>query len=405
MIECAILAVGEELLEGTVADTNSSFIAKILSANGFSPRLISVLPDDISVIVDTIRTTMQNYSIVITTGGLGPTFDDLTAASVAEACNVPLIYYSVVAEHIEKRLARLGVKINENHLRQAELPAESILFPNVNGTAYGFGVRFGNSVVISMPGVPGEMRTMFCETVLPFILKEAKPKTVYRVDLRFANIPESDVDTVIRNVGVSDDVRCIINAIHGEVIVKIRSDNQATAKYLADTLQRELAQNFIGTDGESPAMVLVKCLHDMQLTLSVAESCTGGLLGGAITAVPGSSSVFQGGVIAYANNIKANQLGVQEDVIRKHGAVSKECAIAMAESVAKLMNTDCAISVTGIAGPDGGTPEKPVGTVYICAKAGEKSVCRGFTFGGEREDVRKRAVTTAVIMLLMLVKE
>ncbi|MDR2884264.1 MAG: CinA family nicotinamide mononucleotide deamidase-related protein [Deferribacteraceae bacterium] len=405
MVECAILAIGEELLEGSITDTNSAFIAKTLSMSDFSPRLITVLPDDPTPMTEQIRSAMQRYNIVITTGGLGPTFDDLTAACVATACDVHLKFYPEVAAHVEKRLARFNIKVNENQLRQAHLPEESVLFHNENGTAYGFGVHYGRGFVASMPGVPAEMRPMFKDLILPYLIENYKPTAVYRVDLRFINIPEPDVDEVIRKMGVPSDVRCIINVSGGEVIVRIRSNNIPVAKNMADTLRRELDGSFIGTDEESPASVLVSMMAKRNLTLSVAESCTGGLLGGEITSVSGASSVFHGGVMAYDNSVKVNQLNVPESVLESYGAVSEECAKAMADGVATLIGTDCAISVTGIAGPDGGTADKPVGTVWIGVKVKDKVLTKQFLFGGVRGDIRKRAVNSAINMIIPNLKD
>ncbi len=404
MIPCVIFGIGAELLEGSVADTNSAFISKKLTAEGMSPQLIALLPDAKDAIAASIEAAMRQYPLVLTTGGLGPTFDDLTAEAVAHACGVRAVMFETVKEHITKRLTRLNVAVNDNHLRQALLPEGSVLFHNEHGTAYGFGVEAHGSIVISMPGVPYEMHAMFTGGVLPYLRDRFTLKAPFRIDLRFGNVAESDVDVVIRRLGIPDGVTCIINVSMGEVVVKIRDDGAHGGGQFAEKIKEELAYCYLGRNDEGPAVAAVKLLKEGGFTLSVAESCTGGLLGAAVTSVAGASDVFVGGVISYDNKVKSGQLGVPEEILRKYGAVSEECARAMAGGIKKLLLTDCAISVTGIAGPSGGTAEKPVGTVYIAVSCGETIECRRFLFSGGRDAVRERAVKSALAMLVKVVR-
>lgn len=403
MIECAVLAIGEELLEGSVIDTNSAFISRTLMDIGISPRIVRLVPDDLDEIAAVISDCMGKYPVVITTGGLGPTFDDLTIEAAAAACGVKTSLVEEVKDHVEKRLGGFGLLLTELQLKQAMLPEGAIPLPNPNGTAWGFAKEKGSSVVISMPGVPLEMRPMMKNHVIPYLQNRFNPHTPYKIDLRFCNLPEPTLDEAVRDTGIPQDVTCIINASMGEVILKVRSGDKSSGAAFAAKIKERFEANFFGYNDESPAVALVNRMKSLNFTVSVAESCTGGLLGAEITAVPGSSDVFYGGVISYANAVKTNMLNVPVDILNTAGAVSEECAIAMAEGVKALLKSDCAISITGIAGPGGGSEDKPVGTVYICVIHGDKKLVKRFTFGGERQDIRLRAVKTAVVMMLTLI--
>jgi nicotinamide-nucleotide amidase len=405
MNSCIILSIGAELLEGSVVDTNSAFISGKLSAQGIATKAIRMLPDDMADLTAGIKEAMSQSKLVLTTGGLGPTFDDLTAEAMAKACDKELVVYEEVHKHIVWRLGTLGVVANDGHLRQAKLPADAILFRNDNGTAYGFGVEHNGSLIIAMPGVPAEMKPMLMEQLMPFLAKRSPFHPPYRATLHFGNLPESDLDAYVLEIGIPSDVQCIINASSGEVLLKVRSQNYQAAEAFANKVKERFIKHYFGDDSQSPAEVLVSRLKEKGYTLAVAESCTGGLLGGAITAVNGSSQAFVGGVISYSNDVKINQLGVPKDIIDQYGAVSEECAIAMVNGVQKLMQTDCAISVTGIAGPDGGTAEKPVGTVWLALKNRDIIHTRKLLCSGGRDDVRTRSVKSAVITMIQLLNQ
>ena len=400
-MKCVILAIGEELLEGSVVDTNSSFIAQALSEAGFEPDVIKALPDEVERLVSEFRHFMELYPLVITTGGLGPTFDDLTMAAVAKACDTTVELNETALRHIEEQYQKLGLSLREEHRRQAFLPATALLLPNDRGTALGTIVCYNSSMIISFPGVPHEMRPMLLESVVPYIQEYFEVEApLYREDLHFANLPESNIDSVICEAGIPKGLRCIINASVGETVVRVRGDAKVPA--FTERLKNAYPEHYIYSGPESPARYLVRLLQERKLTVSAAESCTGGLLSGAITAVSGSSEVFPGAVVSYANEVKEAVLGVPRAVLDTHGAVSEACALAMAAGVKKLMKTDAALSITGIAGPGGGTDEKPVGTVYISCIFGEERLCRLFRFSGERDIVRERSVKIAIFMLIKM---
>ncbi|MEF3254089.1 MAG: CinA family nicotinamide mononucleotide deamidase-related protein, partial [Deferribacterales bacterium] len=330
-VTAAIFAIGTEIFLGSIVDTNSSYIAKRLSEAGVDVKLIRPLPDQLDFIVDVIKGAFDDYNIIITTGGLGPTFDDLTAEAVSKAAGMNTVFNETAYLHIEGLLKKRGVQIKESHKRQAYLPEKCELLPNNYGTAMGFIVEKNNSYSISLPGIPYEMKPMFEDYVLPFIRTRFNLPTVYMDDFRFSGLPESDVDEVIRDIGIPEDVETIINVSKGEIIVRLKSLSQESFEYFSAKIVEKLKRYYIGKGDESLEVVLVNMLKDRRLTISFAESCTGGLLSKKITDVSGSSKVFLGSIIAYSNDVKISMLGVNPDTINQYGAVSAEVAIEMAK--------------------------------------------------------------------------
>ncbi len=400
MIKAAIISIGNEILEGSIVDTNGNYIAKKLSKLGVTVTSIQAAPDNLNNLVEILQNTSKSNDIVLTTGGLGPTFDDITAEALAKAANIPLKINDKAFEHIKKALASRNVQMKENHIRQACLPENCILFPNEKGTAYGFGVEINDCLIASMPGIPYEMKHMLDFHILPFIENKFKIPKKYFEELRFAGLPESDLDEAINNVGIDKDVDCIINVSSGEIIVRLRSLNKNLLDATSEKIIKVLEKFFISKGNEAIENVLLRLLKENDLKLSVAESCTGGLIGEKITSVPGSSENFIGGIIVYSNEMKINLLDVDKDIIEKLGAVSEECAEKMAENACNIMNSDAAISVTGIAGPGGGTDDKPVGLVYIGICLNSETEVRKFYFRGDRKAIRERSAKTAMNLLI-----
>ena len=400
MINAAIISIGNEILEGSIVDTNGNYIAKALSLAGINVTSIQAAPDNLEKLVQVIQKTSVDNDVILTTGGLGPTFDDITAEALAKSANLPMELNDKAFEHIKKALASRKVQLKENHKRQAYLPKDCLLFPNEKGTAYGFGVELNNCIVISMPGIPYEMKHMFDYHVLPFIRNKFKIQRKYFEELRFAGLPESDLDEGINEAGLDEKIDCIINVSNGEIIVRLRSLYKDILEETSDKIINKLRKFFISKGNETIELTLFKLLKEKGMTLSVAESCTGGLMGEKITSIPGSSEVFKGGFITYSNDVKINQLKVDKEVIDKFGAVSKECAEQMALNISKILNTDVSISITGIAGPDGGTKEKPVGLVFIGVCIKGKVYVDKFRFRGDRDAVKQRSAKTAMNILI-----
>lgn len=401
---CAILAIGSELLEGSVTDTNSGFIGGALARVGIKPVFIRLVPDDRDMIINALKEAASLYPLVLTTGGLGPTFDDITAACLAEAAGVKLSLNDIAFAHMKARLETIGVPLRESHIRQAMLPDGCDIFQNNAGTAMGFGMALKSSYVISMPGVPHEMTLMFSEYVLPFIKNKYTVKNIIHRHLRFGLTPESEVDKAITEIGIPDGVECIINAGKSEIVVKLRSEKENELNSFADKLAALFPETFMGFDVSGPAEVLLSLLSEKKASVATAESCTGGLVGKLITDIPGASASYPGGLITYSNEAKIKMLNVRPETIKEHGAVSAETAAEMAEGVRRVFNSLYGISVTGVAGPDGGSAEKPVGTVFCAVSDGNKTITRKFSFRGDRESVRQRSANAALVMAFCFIK-
>lgn len=404
-VKCAIFAIGSELLEGSIVDTNSAWLGSRLTKAGFDVDQVRLIPDNREMIVSIFREAMSEYDVILTTGGLGPTFDDLTAETVAESVGVETEMNETAKDHMVNRLKSRNISIKDSHLRQAMLPKGCLLFPNNRGTAMGFCTEKGKSMIISMPGVPYEMYLMFEEHVLPFLLSRFEMKQRHSVDIRIGTLPESDVDDALREFGFPDGMECIINVAKGEIIVKLRGFDKSVIDSYADRVKDRFADKFIGFGTDNIAAVLLRLLKEKGLTLATAESCTGGLIGKELTDISGSSSVYMGGIIAYSNEVKMRILRVPENVLVQHGAVSEECAKAMAVGAANQLRTKCSVSVTGVAGPDGGTEEKPVGTVCIGYCVGNNVVTKKYLFPGDREAIRARTMKTALFELSEMVRK
>lgn len=404
-IKCTIFAIGNELLEGSIVDTNSSYIAKNLKKAGADIIRVSILKDSVEEIVRAFRQASVDSELILTTGGLGPTFDDLTAESCAKAFGLKLVLNEIALKHITEMLSSRGVNIKESHKRQAMLPEGCLIFENRVGTAHGFGVKTQGGYIISMPGIPYEMEYIFQNSVVDFIKNRFTLKQKFSVDMKFKGLPESDIDEVIRKINIPQDVECIINVSKGEIIVRLRSFNEKRFSEIKDKIKGELESFFFGEDDDTLESILFDMLCKKGLSFAAAESCTGGLLSGAFTSVPGSSKVFKGAVVVYSNKLKMHLLKVSPEILNTYGAVSSECAKSMVQGVLEYLNADFGISITGIAGPDGGTEEKPVGLVFIGIGNKKKQIVERYLFRGDRQAVRQRAVKTAFSMAIDFLKE
>lgn len=405
MIECSIYAIGQELLEGSIVDTNSSYIAKKLVREGFVVREIKVLPDNISSIMDALERGIKNNDFIITTGGLGPTFDDLTVDALSKFSGSELCLNEKILKELEEKMKRRGRDINEGHIKQVMLPRNSIVFNNIIGTAPGVGIEIGNKLIIALPGVPDEMKYIFNTEVLPYLGNKYNSRPIFTSDLYFINIGEAEVNRSIIESKIVDSVRTIINVSRGKIIVRLRSFNKERVLDAEKLLKKNLSKFYFGKDEDTLEEIFVKTLLNNNITISTAESCTGGLISGFLTNVPGASRVYKGGVIVYSNEAKIKFLGVSEELLQRYGAVSYEVAYQMAINVSKKFNTNMSIAATGIAGPSGGTKEKPVGLVYIGVCVNGGSEVFKHIFSGSRKDIRERSVNIALSHALDILKK
>jgi len=403
-----IVSVGTELLLGEITDTNASYMSQRLAEIGVDVHFRHTVGDNLQRIVSVVELALSRCDVVLLCGGLGPTQDDLTREAIAEVTGCPLRPDPAAEAHLREFFARRGLVPTPNNLKQATCPEGGRLLENTCGTAPGLLVEHEDKVLIAVPGPPPEMREMMQREVLPYLLSRAgKDAAIIRSRMiRLCDIGESslvaEIDDIIRN---QTDPTVAPYASPGEVKLRIatkaRSGQEATRKLdeMEATLRERLGDHVYGVDEESMEVAIGKALVERGATLAVAESCTGGLLASRVTDVPGSSRYFIGGVVAYSNEVKRDVLGVSAEVLEESGAVSEPCAKAMAEGVRALYQADYAVATTGIAGPGGGTEDKPVGLVFIAVGDERGTICGRHNWPGTREQFKQRVSQMALSML------
>lgn len=406
MLSAEIIAIGSELLTPEKTDTNSLWLTGQLNDIGIDVKLKTIVGDDGARLEETVRDAMRRSDIVITTGGLGPTEDDITRKFTAKALGRELVYHDDIEQHLRERFRKWGREMSEINKRQAYIIDGAKILPNPNGSAVGMYVEDDGKMLAILPGPPRENQPMFTEHVLPKLKAIAGEVYVKRRILRVSGMGESAVDEIAAPIYTKyPDVQTSILFNKSEVEIHIAAqagdakDAATTAGKLADELAAALGKAVFSTNGETMEEIVGIRLKERGETVSVAESCTGGLIGRRLTDVPGSSAYFMEGAITYSNETKIRTLNVASEIIENHGAVSAECAEAMAAGMRERAGTDHAISVTGIAGPDGGSDEKPVGTVFIgySGAKGVKSV--KIVLPGDRYLIRWRASQAALDFL------
>lgn len=404
-----ILAIGTELLLGQLVDTNTPFIAAQLAEHGIDVRATQTVGDNLERIATAIRQALARADGVISTGGLGPTVDDLTKEAVCAALGLGTETYEPALRQMEAMFASIGQPMRENNRKQAELPLNGRALANPNGTAPGF-IAFASDgkFVACMPGVPREMKPMFADYLLPFLREHlGSGEAIYTRVLHTIGIGESEIDHRIAELFRSSEnpkIAVLAHDYRADVKLTAKAGSRAAAEALIAPLQSEIEGRLggyvFGHDAASPASAVHALLQARGLRLAVAESCTGGRISAALTSVPGSSQSFAGAVVAYANSAKVALLGVDAATLERDGAVSEAVACEMARGARTRFEADVALATTGIAGPGGGTPEKPVGLVWIGIDAGAAGVhATRLQLRGEREAVAARATTVALGML------
>jgi nicotinamide-nucleotide amidase len=410
-----ILAAGSELLTPHRIDTNSLHLTAQLNELGIEVRAKAVIGDDRSDLKDWLDGALRRVDLVVTTGGLGPTDDDLTREAAAEALGLPLEENAEVLRAIEERFARRKMKMPSINRRQARVPRGAVWLPNPNGTAPGLWIEHGERVLVLLPGPPREMQAMFEASVVPRLAGRTAARRLRRRVIKTTGWPESQVDEVAAPIyGTWLDapvpIQTTILASPGQIELHLSAAGEDVAAIdgaldaAVGMIRRALGAIVFSVDGRSLEDVVGDALRERAARISVAESCTGGLLLGRLTSVPGSSAWVTGGVVAYDNAVKLAELNVPEELLAAHGAVSEPVAVAMAEGVRARLATEIGVGVTGIAGPSGGTPAKPVGTVVV-AVAGQSSKVRTFTFPGDRQMVRAQAAQAALNMVRRALEE
>lgn len=372
MLSAEIIAVGSELLTPTKTDTNGLWLTGKLNEIGIEVKLKTIVGDDRARLEETIRDALKRSDIVIATGGLGPTEDDITRPISAKAVGRELVYLNELEQDLRERFKKWGREMPEINKRQAFIIEGATVLPNPNGSAVGMLAEIGEKFFVILPGPPRENQPMFEDFVLPKLRETAGEIYVKRKILRVSGMGESAVDEAIAPIYTSYanvETSILFNKNEIEIHLSAQSDSESEAEKILDGLAAKIHEKLgiavFATNGEIMEEIIGELLLETGKTLSVAESCTGGLIGARLTDVPGASRYFTQGVVAYANEAKIETLNVASELIEKRGAVSAEVAEAMAEGMRRRAKTDYAVSVTGIAGPEGGSEEKPVGTVFV----------------------------------------
>ncbi len=405
-----IIAIGSELLTPFRQDTNSLFLTEKLNELGIDVVHKSVVGDDRAQLASVARIALARTDIVIFMGGLGPTEDDLTRESVAEAMRLPLRRDADIVAGLYARFAARRIKMTENNSKQADVITGAVVLPNNNGSAPGQWLEGHfegkKKVVILLPGPPVELKPMFMEQAYERLRAVAPPAVIATRVLKVALMPESECDARCAPIYKEHNgVQTTILAGPGDIQLHLKAraetaeEAQALVDVLAEELEDELEERVYSTGGESLEQIVGYYLQMRGATLAVAESCTGGLLAERITSVAGSSRYFLGGAVVYSNELKTAMADVPPLMIAEHGAVSKEVAIALAEGIRKKCKADIGVGVTGIAGPSGGTPEKPVGLMYIAVADGKKTDVVERKVPGSRDRVRFYATQQALDMV------
>jgi nicotinamide-nucleotide amidase len=404
---CEILSVGTEILMGNIINTNASFLAEECVKLGISCYNQQVVGDNADRLKAAFELALSRSDIVMVSGGLGPTEDDLTKETAADLFGLKLVEDEASKKVLEDFFARRNKVPTPNNYKQIMFPKESKILPNPNGTAPGVIMSKDGKHIILMPGPPVEMKPMFKDHVRPF-LESLSDGVIYSVTIKETGIGESSAEELIADlIDTQTNPTIATYAKTGEVHIRISAfaSDKKEARKLIEPVEKEIKKRFkphvFTTDEEvSLEEAMVKKLLKKKLTITCAESCTGGLLSGRLISVPGISEIYKAGFITYSNESKHKLLGVKKKTLKKYGAVSRECAYEMAFGAAAAAESDVAISVTGIAGPGGGTEEKPVGLVYIgCVVKGE-AVVKEYHFSGNREIVRTQTVTAALRLLM-----
>ncbi len=406
-MDIGILVIGNELTSGMTQDTNSSFIARELDAQGWRVSAVMVVGDDGKAIKGGLDYLLRISDALIVTGGLGPTEDDMTTAAVAGAFGLGLYTEDAVLRRLKGRFSRLNILWTENNAKQAVFPDGAGIIDNAVGTACGFFLERGDKPLAVIPGVPGEAQNMLTEGVIPlFREKLAYREYVAKRTIKIFGLTESRIDEALLHEDLEIPGVCVGSYPRFpeiRLVVTSRGENRHRVEenlgVVCERIEGTLHRHIFGYDNDTMEGIVAALLTDRGLTLSVAESCTGGLITGRLTDVPGSSVFLERGVVTYSNTSKVELLGVPASVIEEHGAVSEETAVLMAEGAKRTAGTDIGLATTGIAGPTGGTEEKPVGTVFIALSTPDGTLCRRYLFRWDRRRIKEISSQIALNML------
>lgn len=408
-----IITIGDEILIGQVVDTNSAWMAGQLNNAGIGVKQISSVSDDKQHILTALKEAAERAELIFITGGLGPTKDDITKNTLAEYFGVGMVENKDALDNVLRIFAKYNRPMLDINRAQALVPQNCEVIINKNGTAPGMWFNAGGKIYVSMPGVPFEMMYMMEEEVIPKIKTLFKLPAIIHKTILTVGEGESFLATRIADIedSLPEHIKLAYLPKLGQV--RLRLSGQGDNEILLNTQIEQYAARIVERVGEHVAAeedialekTILNFMSEHDLTLSAAESCTGGYISHLLTQHPGSSKVFLGGAVSYSNQLKESVLGVKHETLETYGAVSQETVIEMAEGALRNFGSDYAVAVTGIAGPDGGTPEKPVGTVWIAVASAQKTVRKKFTFGSKRLQNIERSASAALFMLNTLLKD
>ena len=408
-----IITIGDEILIGQIVDTNSAWMAKELNAIGIKVKQITSVSDDADHIIEALEQAQKRARIILITGGLGPTKDDITKLTLAKYFNMGMRRDEGVLEDVEAIFKRNNRPMIDLNIRQADVPDGCTVLRNKNGTAPGMWFEQGGNIIVSMPGVPFEMMYLMGEEVLPKLTRSFALPFIYHKTILTANLGESFLAQEIADIedSLPPSIKLAYLPKLGQVRLRLSTSGPDEQK-LKDEVEvyvrqivDKLKPYIVAEEDIALEEAILNIMKEKGLTLSTAESCTGGYIAHLITKHPGCSAVFAGGAVTYSYELKESVLGVQADTLNTYGAVSEQTVREMAEGAIKHFDTDYSVAVSGIAGPDGGTEDKPVGTVWIAVANREKVVSKVFNFGSKRIQNIERSASSALSMVLNLLKE
>ncbi|MBI3021451.1 MAG: competence/damage-inducible protein A [Candidatus Omnitrophica bacterium] len=404
-MDAELLTIGSELTSGATVNTNAAYLARRLAALGIPCRRQISVGDERTGLAEALREALRRCDLLITTGGLGPTFDDITMATIAEVTQHPLRFSPMVAATVRRFYTRRHRQLQRAALRQAYLPQGGAPLPNPLGTAPGLWLRLEEQVVVALPGVPAEMRAIMERHVLPRLKRLGAGGVIESHTLRTAGLVELSIESILRTLRIPECVQIGLYPHLRMVDIRLTAaapSRQAARRALSRIerpLRRALGMSVYGTGEDTLEGVVGELLVKRRRTIAVAESCTGGLVCDRLTNVPGSSRYIKGGLVAYHNEVKRQHLDVSDAMLARFGAVSAPVARKMAEGVRRLADADVGLAITGIAGPTGGTAKKPVGLVYLALADPRNTLTRRCQFFGDRLSIKTQAAQTALDFL------
>lgn len=398
-MKAAILTIGNELLSGKTLNTNSQFLSIQLNGLGFEVIKHLTIEDDETNIIKTIGELTDEVDLIVTTGGLGPTYDDITISSIAKSLECEMIFFENVMEDIKEKFSKYDSKMGQNNISQAYFPKKSIILRNRYGTAAGMFLKHEKVSVVSLPGPPNENIPMFNEYATPLIQNMGNGKIIIK-DIVLFGVGESNVEEILNEkIEINKEIRIATYIKPRYVVIRLTSKDNSTIEKFTKSIVEIFGNKFVGFDDMNLEKNVVELLKNKYFKLSLAESCTGGMISSMIVNIPGSSEILERSIVTYSNKAKVDELNVSTLTLETYGAVSENVAREMVEGLYCKTKSDICVSITGIAGPDGGTKDKPVGLTYIAIKSSKGTAVKKYNFFGDRNTTRHKAALYALNLI------